>query len=52
MVAGMFRSGDLPVAERLAAAHELFGRGALPMRLAARGDQSSRRWCGMWTWRR
>ena len=39
MVAGMFRSGDLPVAERLAAAHELFGRGALPMRLAARADR-------------
>lgn len=32
----MFRSDDLPVGERLPAAHELFGRGVLPMRLEAR----------------
>ncbi|MBY8880312.1 helix-turn-helix domain-containing protein [Actinacidiphila acidipaludis] len=35
----MFRSGDLPAGERLAAAHDLFGSGALPMRLAARADR-------------
>lgn len=36
----LFRSGDLPARDRLAAAHELFGRGVLPMRLAvpAGGD--------------
>lgn len=35
---GMFRSVDLPARERLAAASELFGHGALPMRLAVRED--------------
>jgi AraC-like DNA-binding protein len=33
---GTFRSGDLPAAERLAAAHDLFGNSVLPMRLVSR----------------
>lgn len=33
----MFRSSDLPAEERLAAADEVFGRSALPMRLESQG---------------
>ncbi|WP_236060957.1 helix-turn-helix domain-containing protein [Actinacidiphila acididurans] len=34
----MFRSGELPAGERLAAADELFGRSVLPMRLVSQAD--------------